>query len=215
MNCTALYTGDALEIWAPSQANSIARDIAAKLSGLDKDQVTLHTTFMGGGFGRRAEMDFIEQAVSVAMQVPNRPVKLFWSREQDVRHDAFRPAAMCRIRGNLDSNGMPGRSTTSWSHSRSWPAMKHAHPRHAVARQKATRRWLRPSTRPSIRCRTCVLVSFLSSCTYRQAFGAASRTPGQLSSSRASLTNWPQRRRSSHWSFVAGHWQQAPDICMY
>lgn len=108
MNCTALYTGDALEVWAPTQANSIARDIAAKLSGLGNDQVTLHTTFMGGGFGRRAEMDFIEQAVSVALQLRNRPVKLFWSREQDIRHDAFRPAASCRIRGGLDSNGMPG-----------------------------------------------------------------------------------------------------------
>lgn len=108
MNCTALYTGDALEIWAPTQANSIARDIAAELSGVSKDRVTLHTTFMGGGFGRRAEMDFVEQAVAVALQLPNRPVKLFWSREQDIRHDAFRPAATCRIRGGLDSNGMPG-----------------------------------------------------------------------------------------------------------
>lgn len=108
MNCTALYTGDALELWAPTQASSIARDIAAELSRLDKNQVSLHTTFMGGGFGRRTEMDFIEQAVAVAMQLPGRPVKLFWSREQDIRHDAFRPAASCRIRGWLDSNGMPG-----------------------------------------------------------------------------------------------------------
>jgi len=108
MNCTALYTGDALEIWAPTQASSIARDIAAEMSGLKNAQVTLHTTFMGGGFGRRAEMDFMEQAVSVAMQIPGRPVKLFWSREQDVRHDAFRPAATCRIRGSLDDNHMPG-----------------------------------------------------------------------------------------------------------
>jgi isoquinoline 1-oxidoreductase beta subunit len=107
MNCTALYTGDALEIWAPTQASSIARDIAAKMSGLKNAQVTLHTTFMGGGFGRRAEMDFIEQAVSVAMQIPGSPIKLFWSREQDVRHDAFRPAATCRIRGTLDDNRMP------------------------------------------------------------------------------------------------------------
>jgi isoquinoline 1-oxidoreductase beta subunit len=109
MNCTALYTndanGEALEIWAPTQANSVARDIAAKLSGLDTNQVTLHTTFIGGGFGRRADMDFVEQAVSVAMQVPNRPVKLFWSREQDVRHDAFRPAASCRIAGRVDAEG--------------------------------------------------------------------------------------------------------------
>jgi isoquinoline 1-oxidoreductase beta subunit len=105
MNCTALYTGTTLEIWAPTQASSIARDIAAKQSGLDPNQVTLHTTFIGGGFGRRTEMDFVEQAVSVALQMPGKPVKLFWSREQDIRHDAYRPAAACRIRGGLDSNG--------------------------------------------------------------------------------------------------------------
>ena len=105
MNCTALFTGDSLEIWAPSQANSIARDVAAKLAGLNNDQVRVHTTLMGGGFGRRAEMDFIEQAVAVAMRVPGRPVKLFWSREQDIRHDAYRPAAMCRFKGQLDDNG--------------------------------------------------------------------------------------------------------------
>lgn len=107
MNCTALHTGDALELWAPTQANSIARDVAAEMSGLHRDRVSLHTTFMGGGFGRRAEMDFIEQAVAVAMQLPGRPIKLFWSREQDMRHDMFRPAASCRIRGWLDSKGMP------------------------------------------------------------------------------------------------------------
>jgi isoquinoline 1-oxidoreductase beta subunit len=109
MNCTALYTDNdaltTLEIWAPTQANSVSRDIAAKMCGLDSSQVTLHTTFIGGGFGRRADMDFIEQAVSVAMQVPNRPIKLFWSREQDIRHDTFRPAAACRINGAVDAAG--------------------------------------------------------------------------------------------------------------
>ncbi len=65
----------------------------------------MHTTFLGGGFGRRAEMDFVEQAVSAARATPGRPVKLFWSREQDLRHDAFRPAAACRVRGRLDDNG--------------------------------------------------------------------------------------------------------------
>jgi isoquinoline 1-oxidoreductase beta subunit len=102
MNCTALYSGDALEVWAPSQASSVARDIAAKLCGLDSSQVTLHSTLIGGGFGRRADMDFVEQAVSVAVQVPGRPIKLFWSREQDMRHDSFRPAATCRMTGVFD-----------------------------------------------------------------------------------------------------------------
>lgn len=105
MNCTALYSGDALELWAPTQAQSIARDVAAKQAGLSNAQVKVHMTFMGGGFGRRAEMDFIEQAVAVAMQVPGRPVQVFWSREQDMRHDAYRPAAVCRFRGQISDSG--------------------------------------------------------------------------------------------------------------
>ena len=104
MNCTAFYDGETLKIWSPTQAHSIARDIAAVQSGLDKSQVTLHTTFLGGGFGRRAEMDFMEQAVSVAMQLPGQPIKLFWSREQDIRHDTYRPAASCRIKGTLNES---------------------------------------------------------------------------------------------------------------
>jgi isoquinoline 1-oxidoreductase beta subunit len=75
------------------------------MSGLDNEQVTLHSTFLGGGFGRRAEMDFVEQAVSVALQIPGHPIKLFWSREQDTRHDAYRPAATCRISAVLDNDG--------------------------------------------------------------------------------------------------------------
>jgi len=105
MNCTALYTGDALEIWAPSQAHSVARDVAAEVAGLEPEQVTLHTTFMGGGFGRRAEMDFVEQAAAVARQLPGRPIKLTWSREQDIRHDAFRPLAVAKVRGALGPDG--------------------------------------------------------------------------------------------------------------
>ena len=99
MNCTARYTGDALEVWAGSQGNSIARDTAARIAGLNNDQVRFHSTFMGGGFGRRAEMDYVEQATTVAMQFPGRPVKLIWSRSQDVRHGTTRPAAVARVRG--------------------------------------------------------------------------------------------------------------------
>ena len=105
MNCTALFTGDALEVWAPCQAHSVARDVAAEVAGLDPQLVTMHTTFMGGGFGRRAEMDYVEQATAVARQVPGRPIKLTWSREQDIRHDQFRPLAVAKVHGALDANG--------------------------------------------------------------------------------------------------------------
>jgi isoquinoline 1-oxidoreductase beta subunit len=105
MNCTAWLQDDHLTVWAPTQAHSIARDIAAAVCGLEPEQVTLHMTFMGGGFGRRAEMDFVEQAASLARQLPGRPVQLVWSREQDTRHDAFRPAALCRISAGLTTAG--------------------------------------------------------------------------------------------------------------
>lgn len=105
MNCTAWLQDNHLTVWAPTQAHSIARDIAAKVCGLEPEQVTLHMTFMGGGFGRRAEMDFVEQAASLARQLPGRPVQLSWSREQDTRHDAFRPAALCRISAGLNAAG--------------------------------------------------------------------------------------------------------------
>jgi len=105
MNCTAWFTGEELEVWAPTQAHSVVRELGAAIAQLEPDKVTVHTTFMGGGFGRRAEMDFAKQAISVAVQIPGRPVKLTWSREQDVRHDAFRPAAVCRIRGATDGSG--------------------------------------------------------------------------------------------------------------
>jgi isoquinoline 1-oxidoreductase beta subunit len=105
MNCAALFTGSTLEVWAPTQAHSVVRDLGAVMAGISPRNVTVNTTFMGGGFGRRAEMDFAKQAISVAVQIPGRPVKLTWPREQDVRHDAFRPAGVCRIRGAIDEAG--------------------------------------------------------------------------------------------------------------
>jgi isoquinoline 1-oxidoreductase beta subunit len=105
MNCTALLSDGRLTVWAPTQANSIARDVAAETAGLPPEQVTVHTTLMGGGFGRRAEMDFVSQAVTVAMALPGTPVQVSWSREQDVRHDMYRPAALVQLRAALDENG--------------------------------------------------------------------------------------------------------------
>ncbi len=98
MNATALYTGDALEIWAPNQAPTVHQRVAAEMAGLDAEAVQVHTTYLGGGFGRRVEFDYTLRAVAVAMQVPGTPVQLTWSREEDMRHDAYRPGAMARYR---------------------------------------------------------------------------------------------------------------------
>ncbi len=99
MNATAHHTGDALEIWSGNQAPILHRDAAAAAVGLDPGDVTIHTTFMGGGFGRRTETDFTALAARVAQAMEGTPVQVAWSREEDMRHDFFRPGAIARLRG--------------------------------------------------------------------------------------------------------------------
>ena len=99
MNATALYTGDRLDVWCGNQAPLLHRDKAAEATGLEPDSVQIHTTFLGGGFGRRAETDFTVLAARVALQMPGTPVQLSWSREEDTRHDFYRPGAIARMRG--------------------------------------------------------------------------------------------------------------------
>ncbi len=102
MNSTALFTGDALQIWSPNQSPIQAQKDAAKAVGLGVDAVTLHTTLMGGGFGRRANVEFVPLAARVAKAMPGVPVQTTWSREEDMRHDFYRPGAIARLRAQLD-----------------------------------------------------------------------------------------------------------------
>ena len=99
MNATALFTGDALEIWCGNQAPLVLQGKAADTVGLKDAQVTIHTPFLGGGFGRRAEADVAVLAAKVAQAMPDMPVKVTWSREEDMRHDFYRPAAIAQMRG--------------------------------------------------------------------------------------------------------------------
>jgi isoquinoline 1-oxidoreductase beta subunit len=101
MSATAHHTGERLEIWAGSQAPGFAEAAAAEAVGLDPDQVTCHVTYLGGGFGRRGEMDFVVLAARVAQAMTGTPVQVTWSREEDMRHDFYRPAAVARMRGVL------------------------------------------------------------------------------------------------------------------
>ncbi len=106
INCTAVMRGArSCEVWVGNQAPSVVRWIAAKASGLDSDQVTVHTPYLGGGFGRRAEMDVVMQAVMLARRLPDTPVQLIWSREEDVQHDIYRPMAAARFSAALDRAG--------------------------------------------------------------------------------------------------------------
>lgn len=99
MNATALYTGTALEIWCGNQAPVLLRNKCADAVGLSSDQVTVHTTLLGGGFGRRGEFDYAVLAARVAHEMPDVPVQVTWTREEDMRHDFYRPAAVARFRG--------------------------------------------------------------------------------------------------------------------
>src|SRR5581483_8737401 len=91
MCCTARLGKDSCEIWVPTQAPSIARAAAARAAGMPPAAVTVHTTFLGGGFGRRSVPDVVAEAVALARRV-DAPVRLLWTRDEDMRHDRYRPA---------------------------------------------------------------------------------------------------------------------------
>lgn len=112
MNATALVTGDTVEIWAPTQGPTGTQGFAAEVIGTTPDKVKVNVTLLGGGFGRKAEADFIIDAVSLAKEVEGRPVKVIWSREDDVRHDKFRPLEAQHIQVGLDDNG----NIIGWRH---------------------------------------------------------------------------------------------------
>jgi isoquinoline 1-oxidoreductase beta subunit len=104
LNCTVDYVaGVRCEVWAPTQSAKTALSLIMSITGMPASQVTVHTTYLGGGLGRKAEVDFISQAVQVGMAL-GRPVKLMWPREEDFSHDQYRPMALVRVRAGLDAN---------------------------------------------------------------------------------------------------------------
>ncbi|MEM7704298.1 MAG: molybdopterin cofactor-binding domain-containing protein [Pseudomonadota bacterium] len=107
MTATAQVKDQQCRIWAPHQQQGAARALAAELTGLPLEQVSLQGTFCGGGFGRKWELDFVRQAVQIALQTQGRPVTLVWSREEDVQHDFYRPVVAARSRATLDQSGKP------------------------------------------------------------------------------------------------------------
>ena len=104
MNCTASVTADACEVWAPTQGQTSAVYTAAAITGLPPGAIQVHTTMLGGGLGRKIEMDFIAQAIQVSKAI-GKPVKLTWRREEDFAHDQYRPMALVRVRAGLDATG--------------------------------------------------------------------------------------------------------------
>ncbi len=111
MNCTVHVRKDGCEVWTSSQVLGRVQATAAQVTGLPLDKVVVHNHLLGGGFGRRLEVDYVTQAVRIAQQVTG-PVKIIWTREEDVQHDVYRPYYYDRIAAGLDARGRP----IAWMH---------------------------------------------------------------------------------------------------
>ena len=107
LNCVAHVTNDGCEVWAGTQIQSIAQQTAAGITKLPAEKIQIHTEFLGGGFGRRGGADFIGEAVEIANAVKGTPVKLTWTREDDLHHDTYRPASYTKFGAGLDADGWP------------------------------------------------------------------------------------------------------------
>jgi isoquinoline 1-oxidoreductase beta subunit len=106
MNCTADVRADRCDVYVPTQGQTASHMAAVAASGLPADKVKIHTTYLGGGFGRRGEADFVTDAVETSKGV-GAPVKVIWSREDDMQHDYYRPVTYVRMWGALDGAGKP------------------------------------------------------------------------------------------------------------
>ena len=111
INCTVHVRPDGCEVWTGSQVLARAQATAAQVTGLPLERVVVHNHLLGGGFGRRLEVDYVTQAVRIAKQVDG-PVKVVWSREEDVQHDVYRPYYYDRMAAGLDAHGKP----IAWTH---------------------------------------------------------------------------------------------------
>jgi isoquinoline 1-oxidoreductase subunit beta len=111
VNCTVSVRADGCDIWVGTQVPTRAVDAGVRITGLPADKITVHNHLLGGGFGRRLETDFIAQALKVGKQL-NTPVKVVWTREEDVQHDMYRPYYYDTISAGLDANGKP----IAWQH---------------------------------------------------------------------------------------------------
>src|SRR5256886_2431602 len=111
VNCTVHVRPDGCDIWVGTQVPTFTRTAAAQLTGLPRERVQVHNHLLGGGFGRRLEVDFVRRAVRIAMQVPG-PVKVVWTREEDIQHDMYRPYYYDRIAASLDERRRP----VAWTH---------------------------------------------------------------------------------------------------
>ena len=118
MNCTANVTDNFCEVWVPTQSQGRCMDAAKEITELDEEQIQIHTTYLGGGFGRRGETDFVKQTLILAKAL-GKPIKVTWMREEDMQHDFYRPASMSRFQIGLNKDGFP----ISWNNQLASPSI--------------------------------------------------------------------------------------------
>ena len=118
MNCTVHVRKDSCEVWTGSQTLTRAQATAARVTGLPLEKVVVHNHLLGGGFGRRLEYDYVTQAVRIGQQVEG-PVKVVWTREEDMQHEFYRPYYYDRMAAGLDASGRP----VAWTHRIVGPAI--------------------------------------------------------------------------------------------
>ncbi len=118
-NCTAQFQDDRLKIWSPTQTPNFSIALIAEATGIDASKIDLQVTRIGGGFGRRLNNDYAVEAAIIAKELKGPPVKVLWTREDDLQHDFYRPCSMHRLSACLDDNGLP----RAWDHHLTTPAI--------------------------------------------------------------------------------------------
>jgi isoquinoline 1-oxidoreductase subunit beta len=104
LNATAVYTADKCEVWCGTQNGEAAFAAVLEASGLPAEKCDVHKVMLGGGFGRRGQTDYVRQAVAIAKQMPGTPIKLLWSREEDMLHGTYHPITQCKLTGAFDAD---------------------------------------------------------------------------------------------------------------
>ena len=192
INCTARVKDGQVEVWAPTQVPDMARADSRARGRRARDAVTLHVTYLGGGFGRRLEVDYVGQAVRIALETNGRPVQLVWSREEDIMHDFYRPAGAALMQASIDAQGAVTRPAHHQRRRHDHAALDRARPARAGrpdrrARQDRQRRPVRPAL---CHCATSASPMWPRAAACRWASGARSGTRTTPSSPRASSTSW-------------------------
>ena len=206
INCTVHVRGDGCDVWVGSQVVGRAQATAAEVTGLPLDKVTVHNQFLGGGFGRRLEVDYVTQAVRIAKQV-DHPVKVVWSREEDIQHDMYRPYYLRpdqgRPRQRRDAGGLEPQDH------------RLVDPRTLAFRRPSRTIWTSmPSTAPSTFPTPSPTSPWTMSGTSRRESpppsGVASARPTTSTWSRASSTSWRRRPGRTRWPIVEHSWPAIP-----